>query len=138
MLRNARGEMMMNAKSIGIWRLLTPFAVAWVLGLSATVVQAECSGCLCPGNPCKLCSLPPTTSLPPAPDEADMCLRIREKVPPVSKKTEPNEHYSSLNNAMRECVKNGGDGIVNSRRNKEFPSKHYCKPYIASAPLQKN
>jgi hypothetical protein len=21
--------------------------------------------------------------------------------------------------------------IMNSRRNKEFPSKHYCKPYIA-------
>ena len=129
---------MMNAKSTDIWRIIIPFLVAWILGMFATVVQAECTGCLCPGNPCKLCSLPPTTSLPPAPDEADACLRIRERVPAISKNTEPNEHYSSLNNSMRECVKNGGDVIVNSRRNKEFPSKHYCKPYVASAVPQKN
>jgi hypothetical protein len=30
-----------------------------------------------------------------------------------------------------ECVRNGGDVVMNSRRSKEFPSKHYCKPYIA-------
>lgn len=115
-------------------RRICPLVLALLLGVFATVVQAECTGCLCPGNPCKLCSLPPTKDTSPAGDEAAACLKIREKVPPVSKNTEPNEHYASLNNAMRECVKNGGDVIVNSRRNKEFPSKHYCKPYVASTP----
>ncbi|ARO88467.1 hypothetical protein EBAPG3_012190 [Nitrosospira lacus] len=124
----------MNMKSIDMLRLIIPLILASLLGVFATVVQAECSGCLCPGNPCKLCALPPTKNISSAPNEAAACLKIREKVSPVSKNTEPNEHYASLNNAMRECVKNGGDVIVNSRRNKEFPSKHYCKPYIASSP----
>lgn len=130
--------MIMNTKSIDILRLVIPFVVALLLGISATVAQAECTGCLCPGNPCKLCSLPPAKNIPPAPDEADTCRRIRERVPAVSKHTEPNEHYSSLNNSMRECVKNGGDVIMNSRRNKEFPSKHYCKPYVVPVPPGKN
>ncbi|MDN5752510.1 MAG: hypothetical protein L0H15_04395 [Nitrosospira sp.] len=121
----------MSRKSIGIWRLITPLILALLLGAFAIVARAECSGCLCPGNPCKLCSLPPMKNIPAASDEAATCLRIREKVPPISKNTDPNEHYASLNNSMRECVKNGGDVIVNSRRNAEFPSKHYCKPYVA-------
>lgn len=124
----------MNMRSIDMLRRICPLVLALLLGVFATVVQAECTGCLCPGNPCKLCSLPPTKDTSPAGDEVAACLKIREKVPPVSKNTEPNEHYASLNNAMRECVKNGGDVIVNSRRNKEFPSKHYCKPYVASTP----
>lgn len=124
----------MNMRSSDILRQICPLVLALLLGVFATVVQAECTGCLCPGNPCKLCSLPPTKNISSAPDEVAACLKIREKVPPVSKDTEPNEHYASLNNAMRECVKNGGDVIVNSRRNKEFPSKHYCKPYVASTP----
>lgn len=126
----------MNMKSIDMLRLISPFVLASLLGISATAAQSQsqCSGCLCPGNPCKLCSLPPTKDISPTGDEVAACLKIREKVPPVSKNTEPNEHYASLNNAMRECVKNGGDVIVNSRRSKEFPSKHYCKPYIASMP----
>jgi hypothetical protein len=131
-------KMMTKIKSTRIWRLIIPFIVTLILGMCATVVQAECTGCLCPGNPCKLCSLPPTKNIPPAPDEADTCLRIREKVSPVSRNTEPNEHYASLNNSMRECVRNGGDVIVNSRRNKEFPSKHYCKPYFTSVSPKKN
>ena len=130
--------MMMNTKAAGILRLVIPFVVVLLLAISATVAQAECTGCLCPGNPCKLCSLPPTKNNPPAPDEAATCLIIRERVPAVSKNTEPNEHYSSLNNSMRECVKNGGDVIMNSRRNKEFPSKHYCKPYVVPVPPGKN
>lgn len=122
----------MNTMTTAILRLITPIVLAIMLGASATVAQAECAGCLCPGNPCKLCSLPPMENIPPTPDEPATCLKIREKVPAVSKNTEPNEHYASLNKSITECVRNGGDVVMNSRRNKEFPSKHYCKPYIAS------
>ncbi len=128
---NLEGEVVMSTKSTGVLRLITPLVLASLLGMPAIVAQAECSGCLCPGNPCKLCSLPPMKNIPSASDEADICLKISEKVLPISKNTKPDEHYASLNNSMRLCVKNGGDVIVNSRRNKEFPSKHYCKPYVA-------
>ena len=121
----------MNLMSVGILRLIPRFAFAVILGGFATFVQAECAGCLCPGNPCKLCPLPRQKSAPPVADEAAICLKIRERVTPVSKDTEPNEHYESVNKSIMECVRNGGDVIMNSRRNKEFPSKHYCKPYIA-------
>jgi hypothetical protein len=129
---------MMNKKLADVLGLMGLLALALILALSATVTHAECTGCLCPGNPCKLCALPPTKNIPPSLDEADVCLGIREKIPPISKETEPDVHYASLNNSMRECVKNGGDVIVNSRRNKEFPSKHYCKPYITPGLPGKN
>ncbi|SFU50372.1 hypothetical protein SAMN05216417_105150 [Nitrosospira multiformis] len=64
-------------------------------------------------------------------DESDVCRKIREKVPPVSANTDPDEHYASLDKSIMECVRNGGDVVMNSRRNKEFPSKHYCKSYLA-------
>jgi hypothetical protein len=124
-------KLTMNMMSVGILRLILRFAFAIILGGSATVVQAECAGCLCPGNPCKLCPLPPQKNASPVADEPNICLKIRERVQPVSKDTEPNEHYESVNKSIMECVRNGGDVIMNSRRNKEFPSKHYCKPYIA-------
>ncbi|HET7061985.1 MAG TPA: hypothetical protein VFI43_07385 [Nitrosospira sp.] len=95
--------------------------------------EAECSGCICPGNPCKLCPLPPVKNGSAVSQEADTCRKIQEKVPPVSKHTEPNEHYASLNRSIMECVRNGGDVLMNSRRSTEFPSKHYCKPYIPSS-----
>ncbi|SCX53128.1 hypothetical protein [Nitrosospira sp. Nsp1] len=121
----------MNMMSVGILRLISRFAFAVILGGFATFVQAECAGCLCPGNPCKLCPLPPQKNAPPVADEPNICLKIRERVTPVSKHTEPNQHYESVNKSITECVRNGGDVIMNSRRNEEFPSKHYCKPYIA-------
>lgn len=95
--------------------------------------EAECSGCICPGNPCKLCPLPPVKNGSAISQEADTCRKIQEKVPPVSKHTEPNEHYASLNRSIMECVRNGGDVLMNSRRSAQFPSKHYCKPYIPSS-----
>ena len=122
--------------STRLW-LLSQLVVAILLGASATVVKAECSGCLCPGNPCKLCPLPPTKDAPPVPGEPDTCLKIKEKVPPVSANTEPDAHYASLDKSIMECVRNGGDVVMNSRRNKEFPFKHYCKPYIAPAASRK-
>ncbi|MGH8762621.1 MAG: hypothetical protein ACREUR_05245 [Nitrosospira sp.] len=121
----------MSIELTGVLRLIAPHALVLLLGVAASMAHAECTGCLCPGNPCKLCSLPPMENIPPAADETATCLKIREIVPPVSKNTEPSKHYASLNGSMRECMKNGGDIIVNSRRNSEFPAKHYCKPYIS-------
>lgn len=105
-------------------------ALAIAGGARTAQAQAECSGCLCPGNPCKLCPLPPVKNPAAASQETPACRKIQENVAPVSKHTEPNEHYASLNKSIRECVRNGGDVLMNSRRSQEFPSKHYCKPYI--------
>jgi hypothetical protein len=116
-----------------LW-LFGHLALGILLATSATVAKAECSGCLCPGNPCKLCPLPPTKDASPIAGEPDTCVRIKERVPAVSANTEPNAHYASLDKSIMECVRNGGDVVMNSRRSKEFPSKHYCKPYIAPAP----
>jgi hypothetical protein len=114
-------------------RLFGQLALGILLAMSAAAAKAECSGCLCPGNPCKLCPLPPTKDAPPVPGEPDTCVKIREKVPAVSASTEPTAHYASLDKSIMECVRNGGDVVMNSRRSKEFSSKHYCKPYIAPA-----
>lgn len=120
-----------NKTSARILRLIAPLVLAIMLTASPTVAQAECAGCLCPGNPCRLCPLPPAKNAVPVPGEPDTCLKIRQKVPGVSANTDPNEHYASLDKSIMECVRNGGDVVMNSRRSKEFPSKHYCKPYIA-------
>jgi hypothetical protein len=124
-------EKTVNMTSTGILPLIAPLILAIMLTAFAAVAQAECSGCLCPGNPCKLCPLPPAKNASSDPEEPDTCLKIRQRVPPVSANTDPDEHYASLDKSIMECVRNGGDVVMNSRRNKEFPSKHYCKPYIA-------
>lgn len=128
--------MTMNSKSAGttetVKRLIVSLVLAILPGLSASTAQAECSGCLCPGNPCNLCPLPPVKNNSPITGESDTCLKIQARVPPVSKNTEPNEHYASLHKSITECVRNGGDVLMNSRRSQEFPSKHYCKPYISA------
>ena len=111
--------------------LFGQLTLAILLSTLATVAKAECNGCLCPGNPCKLCPLPPTKDASPVAGEPVTCVKIKEKVPAVSANTEPDAHYASLDKSIMECVRNGGDVVMNSRRSKEFPSKHYCKPYIA-------
>jgi hypothetical protein len=126
----------MNFRLIKVLRIIACLIPAALAGATATAAaEAECSGCLCSGNPCRLCPLPPSSKNAPAmqdeQDEPDACRKIREKVPPVSANTEPDEHYASLDKSIMECVRNGGDVVMNSRRNKEFPSKHYCKPYLA-------
>ena len=124
----------MNFRLIKVLRIIAYLIPAALAGApaTATAAEAECSGCLCPGNPCRLCPLPPSSKNAPAmQDEPDACRKIREKVPPVSANTDPDEHYASLDKSIMECVRNGGDVVMNSRRNKEFPSKHYCKPYLA-------
>lgn len=113
--------------------LIASLALAVPAGVQATSAQDECSGCLCAGNPCKLCPLPPVKNGNQVSQEPDTCRKIHEKVPPVTKQTEPSQHYAILNRSIMECVRNGGDVLMNSRRNAEFPSKHYCKPYISAS-----
>jgi hypothetical protein len=120
----------MNRSVISILKALPVFIVAILLGGPAAAGETDCTGCLCPGNPCKLCPLPPAKHVPPIKDEPGTCRKIMENVPPVSKNTDPNEYYASLDKSIMECVRNGGDVVMNSRRNQEFPSKHYCKPPI--------
>ncbi len=122
----------MNFRLIKALRIIACLIPAALAGTTAAIgAEAECSGCLCPGNPCRLCPLPPSKNAPAMQDEPDACRKIREKVPPVSANTDPDEHYASLDKSIMECVRNGGDVVMNSRRNKEYPSKHYCKPYLA-------
>lgn len=123
----------MHVRSIRRLRVMIPLVFGLLLAVPATPAQAECSGCICPGDPCRLCPLPPMKNIPPAADEPETCLKIREKVPPISASPGTNEHFASQDKATMECVKSGGDIIRNHRRTKEFPSKLYCKPYIAPA-----
>ncbi len=126
-------KIVMYTQAIGRLRMIAPLVLGLLLGIPATPVQAGCTGCLCPGDPCRLCPLPPMKNIPPAVDEPDTCLKIREKVPPVSAKPGTNEHFASQDKATMECIRSSGDIIRNPHRTKEFPSKLYCKPYIVPA-----
>ncbi len=123
----------MRIRSINGIRVIIPFVITLALGTSATPVQADCSGCLCPGDPCRLCALPPMKNIPLAADEPDTCRKIREKVLAISASPGTNEHFASQDKATMECIKSGGDIIKNQQRTKDFPSKLYCKPYAESA-----
>lgn len=107
------------------------FIVGFVLMLGVGIVQAACEGCLCPGDPCKLCPLPAVKDVPIKADEAELCARIREKVPPTAAKPGQNEYFPSLDRSISVCVSEGGDLIKNRRRNEEYPSRFYCKPPAA-------
>ena len=125
-------EYQMNKEFPFMLSLAVLFALVSLLALPAPAQSAGCSGCLCPGNPCGVCALPPVKDAAPIAGESDTCRKIRETVAAVSKNTEPNEYYASKDKSIQECVRNGGDVIINSSRSKEFPSRHYCKPYNAS------
>ena len=123
----------MHTRTIDGLRVIAPLVLGLLLGIPAMPVQAECTGCLCPGDPCRLCPLPSMKNIPPAADEPDTCLKIRERVPPISANPGTNEHFASQDKATMECVRSGGDIIRNPRKSKEFPSKLYCKPYVVPA-----
>lgn len=114
---------------------LLNWTIALLLMLSPIIyipqAQASCSGCLCPGNPCRLCPLPAMNSDAVADDDPEICKRIRQEVPPIDSQPGSNEYFASLDMATRSCVKNGGDVIKNSRRSDIFPSRYYCKPYLS-------
>ena len=94
--------------------------------------QALCSGCLCLGNPCHLCSLPAMISDIVADNDPETCKKIRQEVPPIDSQPGSNEYFASLDQSTMSCVKNGGDVIKNTRRSEIFPSRYYCKPYVST------
>ncbi|MCB1984574.1 MAG: hypothetical protein H6936_14410 [Burkholderiales bacterium] len=108
------------------------YLIAPIFGLGlflfAAPALASCEGCLCPGDPCRLCPLPAMEDDPLKPDEHEICARIRERVPPTSAQPGANEYFPSLDRSIAACVSEGGDVIRNRRRNEEFPSRFYCKP----------
>lgn len=80
---------------------------------------AECTGCLCPGDPCNLCPLPAMQDSPVKSTEPELCKRIREQVPPTSAQPGSNEYFPSLDRSVAVCVKKEGMwcGIANKPRN---------------------
>ena len=122
----------MRIRSINGLRVMVTLVITLALGISTTPAQADCSGCICPGDPCRLCALPQMKNILLAVDEPDTCRKIREKVPPISASPGSNEHFASQDKATMECIKSGGDIIKNHHRTKDFPSKLYCKPYAES------
>jgi hypothetical protein len=118
----------MKLKLIRLIKIVGSLATVLWLGIVAMPVQAACKGCLCPGDPCGLCPLPPMTDDLVKSNESDVCTRIRESVPPISDLPGSNEYFASLDKATMVCIRQGGDVIRNSRRNEEFPARVYCKP----------
>ncbi|PSJ17178.1 hypothetical protein C7H79_09265 [Nitrosomonas supralitoralis] len=104
------------------------FICTFGLSIFATATLASCTGCLCPGDPCNLCSLPAMQNDLIKPNESELCARIREKVPPTSAQPGSNEYFPNLDMSIMVCVNEGGDVIRNKQRNSEFPSRFYCKP----------
>jgi len=109
-------------------KIVGSLAAGLWLGIVAMPVQAACKGCLCPGDPCGLCPLPPMVGDHVKPNESDICARIRESVPSISDLPGTNEYFASLDKATMVCIRQGGDVIRNSRRNEEFTARVYCKP----------
>lgn len=118
----------MKLKLINRMKTLLVVVSSLMLWIIAVPAHAACSGCLCPGDPCNLCPLPAIEGAESETDDPEICTKIKEAVPPTAFPRGSNEHFDSLDQSIIECVKNGGDVIVNSRRNEAFPSKHYCKP----------
>ncbi len=107
--------------------LIVSAAALWLM-LLATSVQASCEGCLCPGDPCRLCPLPAVENDTIKADEPEICARIRARVPPTSAQPGANDYFPSLDQSVAACVSEGGDVIRNRQRSAEFPSRFYCKP----------
>ncbi len=120
----------------GLIKIVGTLATGLWLSLVAAPVQAACNGCLCPGDPCGLCPLPPMTDDLIKPSESDVCARIREIIPPISDLPGSNEYFNSLDRATMVCIREGGDVIRNSRRNEEFSARVYCKPPAAGATVK--
>ena len=123
----------MKLSLTGLLKIVGPLMMGLCLSIIVLPVQAACKGCLCPGDPCVLCSLPPMEDDLIKADRSDVCDRIRESVPPISDLPGSNEYFASLDRATMVCIREGGDIIRNARRNKEFTARVYCKPPLASA-----
>ena len=93
--------------------------------------STKCNGCLCPGNPCQLCPLPPHTDDPVPENEPVTCRAIREAVPPAPFLPGENEYFPNLDKSTMVCIRSGGDVIRNTRRAEGYPARVYCKPDLS-------
>lgn len=100
------------------------------VGASAST-NTRCKGCLCPGNPCQLCPLPPHTDDPVPENEPVTCRLIREAVPPAPFLPGENEYFPNLDKSTMVCIRSGGDVIRNTRRAEGYPARVYCKPDLS-------
>lgn len=123
----------MNLRLTGLVKIVGALVMGIWFGIVAAPVQAVCKGCLCSGDPCGLCPLPPMVGDHIKSNESDVCTRIRESVLPISDLPGSNEYFASLDRATMVCIREGGDVIRNARRNEEFTARVYCKPPLAPA-----
>ena len=63
----------MPLKRINVVFVLIILISSISLSLLANTVQASCTGCLCPGDPCRLCPLPPMTTDKVTEDDPETC-----------------------------------------------------------------
>ena len=113
--------------------LLTLKKFVFLIGFVGSVLWslptwANCSGCLCPGDPCNLCPLPAMINDPPKANEHELCVRIREKVPPTDAQAGENDYFPKFDKSVAVCVAEGGDVIRNRQKLAEYPARAYCKP----------
>lgn len=121
---------------VGLLLLVLPMAASAAATQStngnATITKsAKCRGCLCPGNPCQLCRLPPHSDEPVPENEPATCRAIREAVPAAAFQPGENEYFSNLDKSTMMCIRSGGDVIPNTRRVPDYPGRVYCKPDLS-------
>lgn len=122
------------------WMICSLFSMLMVLPVTASAAQtagthnavsAKCKGCLCPGNPCQLCPLPPHSDNPVPENEPETCRAVREAVPPAPFQPGENEYFDNLDKSTMVCIRSGGDVIPNTRRVSGYPARVYCKPDLS-------
>lgn len=121
------------------WIVCSVFLMLLALPMTSSASQpadtsaaaVRCKGCLCPGNPCQLCRLPPHTDDPIPENEPETCRAVREAVPPASFQPGENEYFTNLDKSTMVCIRSGGDVIPNTRRAPGYPGRVYCKPGLS-------
>jgi hypothetical protein len=118
--------------SIFLMLLALPMASsAQTQSTDTNATPTKCRGCLCPGNPCQLCRLPPHSDDPIPENEPVTCRAIREAIPPAPFQPGENEYFANLDKSTMMCIRSGGDVIPNNRRAPGYPARVYCKPDLS-------
>lgn len=117
--------------SVFLMLLALPMTLSASQPADTSAAAARCKGCLCPGNPCQLCRLPPHTDDPIPENEPETCRAVREAVPPASFQPGENEYFTNLDKSTMVCIRSGGDVIPNTRRAPGYPGRVYCKPDLS-------
>ncbi len=117
--------------SICLMFMTLPMASSASQPADTRVTATKCTGCLCPGNPCQLCRLPPHSDDPIPENEPETCRAVREAVPPAPFEPGENEYFANLDKSTMACIRSGGDVIRNVRRAAGYPARVYCKPDLS-------